>query len=230
MGETLPELQIERIAGVDGREYQAKGGWKPAILQRLQAEGVLGQQCLLDPVRTALCLSHQRALTTILERAANQGDADAWTLIFEDDARPGEALAAYRDHSLPVVVPEDAEVLFLHDRAWKRGGSPHDTNEEATGWRVVRGGIGLEAYAVNRIGAHKMLEAFRPVIEECDIQLMTFMEGYADLEYRAELHQELRTEGKGHFPEIHAYAPTRPLFQTDHWVPSVKFATINEAG
>lgn len=228
---------------MDGREFLDPGsdsvrGWKPEILKRLRREGVVGMRAetLLDPVRTALCLSHQRALRSFLdgnESGRHQAIDDPptpepWALIFEDDARPGEALAAHTDDRIEVDVPEDAEVLFLHDRVWKRGGSPHDPSPGADHWRVVRGGIGLEAYAVNQAGARKMLEAFRPVLEECDIQLMTFMEGFADLEQKAVIHRELAAEGHAAFPEIRAYAPVRPLFQTDHWVPSVKFETMGE--
>ncbi len=240
----FPNQALRRISGVDGREYLDPGdtanhGWKADVLKRLRREGVVSKRDknLLDPVRTALCLSHQRALRTFLDEMekshsgddGNPASPEPWGLIFEDDARPGEALASHTDDRIEVCVPDDSEALFLHDRVWKRGASPRHHSPEAESWRVVRGGIGLEAYAVNRSGARKMLDAFRPVLEECDIQLMTFMEGFADLEQKAMIHQDLAADGHVAFPEIRAYAPVRPLFQTDHWLPSVKFETMDEA-
>lgn len=211
---------------------EAASAWKRDVLARLRTEGFIGRRHLLDPVRTAICLSHQRALQCFLDGATNGnrggGNEQTWGLIFEDDVRPGEALASFREEEITLEVPDGSEVLFLHDRVWKRGSSASGQADGCEGWRVTRGGIGLEAYAVTVTGARKMLSAFRPVIEECDIQLMTFMEGFADLEYKEELHTALRKEGQKQFPSIRAYAPVEPLFQTDHWQPSVKFNTIAE--
>ncbi|MCG8601166.1 MAG: hypothetical protein MI807_13565 [Verrucomicrobiales bacterium] len=257
--ETVPEISFERVSGVDGLEYlsaptlwtrtlerlqrifrvehtstksKEQQRWNPALLQKLQTEGIVGKTYLLDPVRTALCMSHQRALQLFLNewKETRSDPASTWGMIFEDDARPGEALASCRDSRIEINVPEDSELLFLHDRTWKRGASQTDKSPECVEWRIVRGGIGLEAYAFNVFGARKMLQAFRPVVEECDIQLMTFMEGYADLEKQRRVHKKLNDEGVTDFPKITAYAPVSPLFQTDHWQPSVKFDTMVEAG
>lgn len=242
MREHLPELAVQRVSGVDGRNFfsinggkslDGEHGWNPKILRALQTEGTTGQKTILDPVRTALCLSHQRVLKQFLEfhrerRTAVGVAHEPWALIFEDDVRPGEALADQPSHELYLEVPPDSEMLFLHDRVWKRGGWKGKETANFEEWRVVRGGIGLEAYAVSLTGARKVLSAFRPVIHECDLQLMTFMKGYADLEQRDELRDLLRQEGHSDFPEITAYAPVRPLFQTDHWLASVKFDTIEE--
>lgn len=228
----LPRENLHRVSGVDGREFRESTQevlekdlgtedsptteWKADILRRLQREGAVGKLHLLDPVRTALCLSHQRAIHQFLDSGEPIG------MVFEDDSRPGEALARL-DPSLDLDVPEDFDVLFLHDRTWRKGASSNYEN-----WRVVRGGIGLEAYVVTRAGARKILQGFRPVVEECDIQLMTFMAGYADLEVREEIWAALKEEGHAAFPSIIAYAPVRPYFQTDHWIPSVKFETMEE--
>lgn len=232
----FPRMEPQRVSGVDGREFidPNKGsetqGWKLNVLSRLQREGLAGKEHILDPVRTALCLSHQRALRSFLDaHDSSPTSPSSWALFFEDDARPGEALAAFSDDEIEITIPSDAEALFLHDRVWKRGQSSKDDLPESRVWRIVRGGIGLEAYAVNVFGARKMLSAFRPVIEECDIQLMTFMEGFADLEQKEQIWSALRDEGHSAFPAIRAYAPLRPLFQTDHWMPSVKFETMREA-
>jgi len=243
MQEHLPDLSVHRVSGIDGREYfrdeadegpdEAPHGWRPEVLGRLQTEGLAGRETVLDPVRTALCLSHQRVLRHFLDLhrqpiSACDGAEEPWALVFEDDVRPGEALVERLGREVAFDAPPDSEVLFLHDRIWKRGAWNGAGSAEFENWRVVRGGIGLEAYAVSLTGARKMLSAFRPVIHECDLQLMTFMTGYADLERREEIRDLLHREGRSEFPEITGYAPVRPLFQTDHWAASVKFDTIEE--
>jgi len=225
----IPE-RLHRISAMDGREFasgetQGEAAWKQDVLSRLQREGHLGQSLMLDPVRTALCLSHQRALHAFLE------SGEPWGLIFEDDVRPGEALPLILANGGWLSPPDDAEVLFLHDRIHARGqpesSALTDTNNHEQ-WKVVRGGIGLEAYVVSRLGARKILAAWRPVVMECDLQLLTFMSGYADISEKKRVQQNFVANGGNAIPSIQAYSTHRPLFQTDHWTPSVKFATIRE--
>ncbi|WP_050031189.1 glycosyltransferase [Verrucomicrobium sp. BvORR034] len=226
--------RCQRIAAIDGLKYIAASEneeptWHPRELLRLQYEGLVGRKRVLDPVRTALCLSHQRALHRFLE------SGEPWGVIFEDDAQPGEALSELLANEGLVEVPNDAEVLFLHDRVKSRGlADPHQGKSGADStkrveWRVARGGIGLEAYAVSISGARKMLAAWRPLLVECDVQLMTFIEGYVDAEARERLHEQLRVEGGKRPQLLKAYAPRRPFFQVDSSNPSDKLQAIEDA-
>lgn len=235
----LPPDHLTRVAAVDGRAFAGSGpsGWQPDLLRHLQGEGLIASNPVPDPVRSALCLSHQRALRTFLKKV-DSGTAPRhrragryWALIFEDDVVPGEALVPLLDVGLE--VPADADIVFLHDRVWSRGGDaprPAATRQAAGAvrWRKVRGGIGLEALLVSDVGARKMLAGFRPLVMECDLQLMTFMEGYQDGARRQAVWAALRANGHSGFRTINAWAPARPLFQTDHFTASDKFAAVDD--
>lgn len=226
----LPAERIHRISAIDGRKFignreQNCRAWNPAEAKKLQDEKLLGISPLLDPVRTALCLSNQQALHAFLQ------SGEPWALIFEDDARPAEAMVRLLVEQGQIAPPEDFEILFLHDRVQIRGASqdPSESgNFDGLRWRVVRGGFGLEAYLVSIEGARKMLQVWKPVFMECDLQLMAFLQGYPFTETQDRIKKIHADCGGEPVPAIQAYAPHRPLFQTDHWVPSVKFATIQE--
>lgn len=230
LASVLPSERLQRISAVDGREFASREsdavqGWKPAFLARLRNEGFVGGEAVLDPVRTALCLSHQRALQAFLD------SRERWGLIFEDDSRPASAISQVLAEDGILEPPDNAEILFLHDRVRFHGGAAGSHGTPQSGrlfWRVVRGGIGMEAYAVNVSGAQKMLEALRPVVIECDVQMMAFMEGYARTEDKEGIKNLLRQAGRKTFPSMRAFAPHLPLFQSDPQVPSVKIATLAE--
>lgn len=75
-----------------------------------------------------------------------------------------------------------------------------------------------------------MLQGSRPVKEECAVQLMTFMAEYTNLDGKEKIWKKLCVEAHTAFPSIISYASIRPYFKTDHWIPSVKFAIMEEIG
>ncbi|TLD68983.1 glycosyltransferase [Phragmitibacter flavus] len=223
---------LHRVTAVDGLDFLEVGPdsikvWKTEILQGLQKEGLLLKDQVLDPVRVALCLSHQRALHAFLE------SGESWGIIFEDDACVGESMAMVMQQGGVIEPPDDAEVLFLHDRVKSRKLDPlmegSVNARKGLKWREVRGGIGLEAYAVSRVGARKMLASWKPVALECDLQLMTFVAGYVETKQSARLRGILGKESLSGNAIIKAYCPNRPLFQADPQVMSVKMETIHRA-
>lgn len=226
--------QICRVSAIDGRSYARPGHpkeWAPFHLKRLKQEGLLSGSVMPDPVRTALCLSHQRALRTFLDDAPLGGEDHPWALILEDDARPGEALVSAKDNDLCFAAPSDADLLFLHDRV--TGGMTVEMVRDldnctvTVDWKEVTGGIGLEAYLVNPRGAKKMLDAWKPLYFECDLQLMTFMRKKVIMTDLAAQVRSLRSaSGAAATPIVHAYAPIRPLMQIDETTPSVKMGIL----
>jgi len=224
LSRVIPPERITRIAAVDGLRYARDGGWDEAERSRFQAEGLIPPEDSgvpsPDPTRVALCLSHQRALGQIA--ASREG----WGLIFEDDAQVGTGAAEMMARGMILEIPGDADVVFLHDRTEAKGVVRSGGAPGRHTLRITRGGIGFEAYLVSAAGAMKMISAMRPMAIECDVQMMTFLRGYSDPKRRRHVHGLLGRAGKSNFPEINGYTMDPPLFQTDHWVPSVKFSTI----
>jgi GR25 family glycosyltransferase involved in LPS biosynthesis len=226
------DKNIHRIPAIDGSDFSEGSAplqWNALALDQLRREGHLTSTPTLDPVRTALCLSHQRALNTFLHELPLD-EHGQWALILEDDARPTEWLLSITSRALDFTIPADAEVLFLHDRVL---GTPApsleqtQSHETSIQWRAVTGGYGLEAYLVSPAGARKMLRAWRPLHFECDIQLMTFGRAYADQVIRQQIWKVLRSHREESPPDnedhlITCYTPSRPLFQSDEALPSVK--------
>lgn len=221
--------QICRVPAVDGRLFACEGRpkeWNPAHRKRLVQEGILSTQVTPDPIRTALCMSHQRALKMFLDESPLGEDGDCWALILEDDARPSELLVNANCSELALNPPKDADLLFLHDRV--TGDLVKTTDSEASGsslpaiWQTVTGGIGLEAYLINPRGARRVLDAWNPLHYECDLQLMAFMKAS---KFRSRIAKDvcsLRKKAGRTMPVINAYSPTRPLMQVDETIPSVK--------
>lgn len=217
-----------RVAAVDGLNFIRHDGsgraeWNHDAVQQLQAEGLIENPPTLDPVRTAICLSHQRALHEFL------ASGEEWGLIFEDDIRKGEILTQVLAEEGMIHPPEDAELVFLHDRTEGHiyaSSSPPTSECGHLQWRVVHGGLGMEAYAVNIMGARKILASLKPVVMEFDLQLMTFLHGYSRHEEKSRIHQRMAKYGLLKPPNIRAYAPSRPLFQSNEKEPSVKHATL----
>ncbi|WP_265592903.1 glycosyltransferase family 25 protein [Verrucomicrobium sp. BvORR034] len=222
---------IQRIPAIDGSDFSEPAPplqWNASALDQLRREGHLTGEPTLDPVRTALCLSHQRALTTFLHELPldEQGQ---WALILEDDARPAEWLLSLTSEALQITVPADAELLFLHDRVLgiSTSMSVETTHHTSVQWRTVTGGYGLEAYLVTPSGARKMLQAWRPLHFECDVQLMTFARFHANPSSRQQIWQTLHPTASTDPSDnedrlINCYTPHRPLFQSDELLPSVK--------
>lgn len=229
----FPPGRLHRISALDGRDFstvQSDGnaGWKPEALTRLQREGHVGQQTIVDPFAIALCLSHQRALHAFLQ------SGEKWGIIFEDNARPENALIELLAEGGIIHPPENTDLLFLHHRveygkpANGQQASPLEKQSSVPSWSQIRSGKGLEAYAVNVKGARKMLAAWKPLVTEGATQLMTFINGNAAVQDKSrEQNNHSKNGEKAHW-KIHAYAPQRPLFQRDHWVPAVKLAVAKD--
>lgn len=221
--------RIHRVPAIDGRSFaqpQRPSAWQSETLSQLRQEGYLDDALVPDPIRTALCLSHQRALRTFLNHLPLKDGHRHWALILEDDAQPAEALLRHPTETFEFDIPADAELLFLHDRVLTS--TAVTTPTDGITWRPVIGGIGLEAYLVSPAGARKMLQAWRPLQVECDIQLMTFARDYADAQTRQHIWDMLnKTQGSANL--IHCYAPRRPLFQINESLPSVKLQLLGES-
>lgn len=232
LSNTLPPEKIIRVAGQDGKDFadekfdsrQPDGRnrqnvpWRESELKKLVSEGIVVRESLPDPVRVALCVSHQRALKRFLETGK------AWALIFEDDVGPAPAILQNPDVLIPLKVPDDAEIVFLHDRTQARGA----IDPAFPGIATTRRGIGLEAQLVSRAGALKMIQAFRPMVCECDVQLMTFVEDYVEKPLKRNIWSQLERAGKKDFKTIKAYGVVKPLFRIDLRIPSVKLGILAE--
>lgn len=223
--------QIERVPAIHGKDFastESEDGWNPVARVQLEAEGYLTPQSKIDPVRTALCLSHQRALRCFIEGRNSVDQEKRWALILEDDVRLGEAILSAATNAIKVALPADAEVVFLHDRVL----APHlpGTKTQAELMRVlpVTDGIGLEAYLVSETGASKVIDAMKPLFFECDVQLMAFASRLREPSRQLEF-QQLMMDAKSRVPQrIHCYASERPLFQIDETLPSDKCRIISE--
>jgi GR25 family glycosyltransferase involved in LPS biosynthesis len=231
LSQVFSEQRLHRVEAIDGMEFLETGYdgsvvWKPEVLNRLLGQGMLVEGQLLDPVRVALCLSHQQALREFLH------SGEAWGIIFEDDVQVGRTMEDVVQRGGWIEPPEDAEVMFLHDRVKSRKikSSSEWPSGDPTGlrWREVGGGVGLEAYAVSQAGALKILQAWKPLALECDIQLMTFLAGYVENRESSRLHRVLGKVRREDASLIRAYCPHRPLFQADEQVVSVKLKTMGE--
>lgn len=227
--------QIERVPAIHGKDFassESEGGWNPVARVQLEAEGYLTPQSRIDPVRTALCLSHQRALRCFIDGRNSVDQEERWAVILEDDVRLGEAILSAATNATRVTLPADAELVFLHDRVL----APHLPGATASAERLaevmrilpVTDGIGLEAYLVSETGAEKVIDAMKPLFFECDVQLVAFASQLREPSRHLEL-QQLMMDAKSRVPQrINCYALERPLFQIDEALPSDKCRIISE--